>query len=283
MLVSMHTPSLMAHTLAPAPAGRAAALDRPPVLAVAAPGKGSHSMPAAQELAEPGKVPGPATFPCLMSVDRGDEQAGLHLCGKLSCSACQQVYAASGLPGLAGIDKRCHGSHSAGSCPSPTAPRAGHTCRPGSVVHKSQRQVKTAAVLQQHPIRGTAGVTCYEAWTTEECKGQHMHCRAVYSNKEPAYSKGIVSHVSLCQHCLMKGGVKNCNLHHTIVALPNLQCLPAVSSFARPVRAGQLAAKTCLRTLWEQLGGSCDALQICWVVQRRLQHRTSGQYQRLHG
>ena len=94
MLVSMHAPSLMAHTLAPAPAGTAAALNKPrvpaaaaatlskpPVLAVAAPGKWSHSLPAAQHLAEIGTVPGPASF--LTSVDGGDWQAGLHLCEKL--------------------------------------------------------------------------------------------------------------------------------------------------------------------------------------------------------
>ena len=94
--------------------------------------------------------------------------------------------------------------------------------------------------------------------------------------KGPAYSKGNGSHVRLCRHCLMKGGVKNCNLHHTIVARPSLQLLPAVSSLKRLGRAGQLAASTCLRTLWEQLGGSCDALQIRWVVQRRLHRKISG-------
>ena len=91
MLVSMQTPSLMAHTLAPAPAGRAAAINRPPVPTAAAavlskppvpaPGKWAHSLPATQHLAKTGTASGPKTF--LMSVDRGDKQAGLHLCGTL--------------------------------------------------------------------------------------------------------------------------------------------------------------------------------------------------------
>ena len=79
----------------------------------------------------------------------------------------------------------------------------------------------------------------------------------MYHNNGPAHSKGNGSHVRLCRHCLMKGGVKYCNLHHTIVARPSLQFLPAVSSCKRPARGRAACSKHLpahtLGTAWWQL------------------------------
>ena len=117
--------------------------------------------------------------------------------------------------------------------------------------HDLQRQVKTAEVLRQHKWSGTAEVACSRAYITKECKGQHTRHSAVYQ------TKGIVSHVGLCRHCLMKCGVKNCNLHHTTAALPqppvSVGCLlTQKASQGRAARSKHLPAHT-LETAWWQL------------------------------